>query len=302
MAMRFVLEKNLERYFTNGRAILLVNIAIVISLAWVVSLWINLVASGFIRSVPDYKPRKALKVRTYPLTVDYSVISKTNIFNPGAPPAGTIPPGQIEVISAKPTTLNFELLGTILTNYPERNMAVLMEKGTKNQMLYKISDAVTSNAVIVRIDRFAVYIDNAGQMETLFIDIEKGFPPKFKQRSRPSPTGGVREVAAGAMVMNRAYLENQLKDMSKLLVQVRAVPSKNEKGEIEGFKIYSIKKGSLYEKIGLKNHDIIKGVNGRPLNSAEKGLELFSAIKNESHFTVDLVRNNVNTTLTIEIQ
>jgi len=104
------------------------------------------------------------------------------------------------------------------------------------------------------------------------------------------------------MVMDRNFLQNQMKDMSSLLTQVRAVPNKTKDGAIDGFKVFQIQKGSVFEKIGLKNMDVLKRVNGQTLNSAEKGLELFSAFKSEERFELDIVRNDDEKTIIVEVQ
>jgi len=301
--MKFILDGSLAKEFTGARAVRLINVAVILAFAYIGSLWINLGISHLIGSY-QLKTLDAVTSRFLSAPkIDFSSIAKRNIFNPCS--ASSM--GQkvhTPILSTTPTSLNLELLGTIINDNPQLNLAVVQKKGEKLQKIYAISDSIGGNAVVVKIERFAVFIDNGGRMEKLSIDIEKGFPKgsgKVSKRRR-SKSNGVRAISAGSVAIERKYFRSQLKDMSKLLVQVRAVPNKSKDGSINGFKLFQIHKGSIYEKIGLKNQDIIKRVNGQDINSAEKGLALFSSIKNDSRFVVDLERNNSNKTLSIEIE
>ncbi len=308
--MRFILARNIERLLADGRAILLINITVILLLAWTASFWVNMAISSFLK--PDsviFSPKSAFIGKVGKPLTDYSIIVKNNIFNRSreAGRAVELSLKAAEPIIAPRTSLNIELLGTIITDDPTKNAAVIMDKASKVQTLYKVSDSVQNNAVIVRVDRLTVFIDNSGRMEKLSIDIKKGFPKASKKSSQKgasqaSQSGSIRAVGEGQVVMDRAYLEKEMKDMSRLLVQVRAVPHKNPNGQIEGFRLFQIIKGSIYQKIGLKNQDVVKRVNGQPINSAEQGLALLTALKNESNFTIDLVRNKANKTLTVELQ
>ena len=60
--------------------------------------------------------------------------------------------------------------------------------------------------------------------------------------------------------------------------------------EIDGYKIYWIPKGHLFYELGAKNGDLIKRINGIPLNNTQKLLEIWANIKNSSDIFLDLER------------
>jgi len=70
--------------------------------------------------------------------------------------------------------------------------------------------------------------------------------------------------------------------MGEILRQASMAPNKGPDGSIQGFKFLSIKPGSVFEKLGFKNGDVIKGVNGEPVNSAAKALELYNVLKSDA--------------------
>ncbi len=54
------------------------------------------------------------------------------------------------------------------------------------------------------------------------------------------------------------------------------------------FKLTSIEKGSVYEKLGLKKDDVIKAINGKPLNSATSLTELSNFLKTSDAIEIEL--------------
>lgn len=298
----------IERFLGNRKARLIIDLAVIVCLAWVVSLWINLAISQKLSEISRYEPPKPAVKKKSLKKADYSVIKRRNIFNPdaGSRKAAVRIPEDTDVKTAVPTALNLQLIGTVFADRDEDNFAVILDKGTREQNLLRVNDEVAPGATIVRISRLSVLIDNAGRMESLSIEMKPGSPGRIvkkKQARAPrSGSGKVWQVAEGHMVMDRRFLDKQLAKMNDLMTQVRAVPNKNKDGVMQGFKLFQIRKGSVFEKVGLKNHDVIQRVNGQSLNSVEKGLDLFAALRDENHFTLDILRNNAKKTITIEVQ
>lgn len=50
-------------------------------------------------------------------------------------------------------------------------------------------------------------------------------------------------------------------------------------GKPAGVKLFGIRAGSLPDQLGLQNGDVVAGVNGLPLNSAEQALEAYARLK-----------------------
>ena len=93
-------------------------------------------------------------------------------------------------------------------------------------------------------------------------------------------------------------VDSHLNNFANLLNQARMVPH-FEKGKHKGYKVKAIDKGSLYEKLGLRNNDIITEVNGEPLDSGEKVMSLFKQLRNEREFSVKVNRKGTPQVLNI---
>jgi general secretion pathway protein C len=74
------------------------------------------------------------------------------------------------------------------------------------------------------------------------------------------------------------------------------------KGEMQGFKILSIRYKSIFRELGLKNGDVIERVNGKQLDSIESSLGLFQDLRNSSSFTIDVQRQGKKESLRYEVK
>jgi general secretion pathway protein C len=87
----------------------------------------------------------------------------------------------------------------------------------------------------------------------------------------------------------RSTLDDVLQNMAQFAKDARLVPSAAD-GRPIGYKIYAIRKGSLYDTVGLANGDVITGLNGYQLSSPDKALEIYTKIKDADHVTVSVRR------------
>jgi general secretion pathway protein C len=89
--------------------------------------------------------------------------------------------------------------------------------------------------------------------------------------------------------------------MNQLLTQARALPY-IEQGKTVGFRISEIVPGSLYEKIGLQNGDVIKKINSQDVDDPGKFFQLYQGLKEERNISIDLVRGGQRQSLNYEIR
>jgi general secretion pathway protein C len=75
-----------------------------------------------------------------------------------------------------------------------------------------------------------------------------------------------------------------------------------ENGVVNGFKVFAIKSGSIFQELGLKNGDVIQRINGTEIDSVEKAIPMLQLLKTESAISIDLSRGGAKKTLSIEIR
>ena len=69
-----------------------------------------------------------------------------------------------------------------------------------------------------------------------------------------------------------------MENMSQLFTQIRAVPH-FEGGQSIGFRLFAIRRGSLFDKIGLKNGDIITSINGTEMTDPGRAMGLMQELR-----------------------
>ncbi len=288
------------RFFKDGNAILLINIVTIGLLVWVLTLWAGQLISVKMVSLPAYvAPKPNTAIMPAP-AADYSAIKHRNLFYPLATQSPGATVGELPISS-----LPYKLVGTILSHNTKYSAAIL-EAGAKEQNLYRINDSLLKGAFITQINRYEVIVSNNGRLERIpinFGDIPSSAGDKGRQAFGGLPSGTqVSMLGDNQVVMDKGFFETQKSNMNQLLTNIRAVPNTAPDGTINGFELFEIVKDSLYDKIGLKNKDVVQRVNGQALTSMEGGLDLFNALKNDNHFVIDVMRNNQSKTLTVDVQ
>src|SRR5690606_8230204 len=89
--------------------------------------------------------------------------------------------------------------------------------------------------------------------------------------------GTIQQVAENEYIVPRAEVDNAMENMSQLFTQIRAVPH-FEGGQSVGFRLFAIRRGSLFDRIGLKNGDIIRSINGNEMTDPGKALALMQEL------------------------
>ena len=74
--------------------------------------------------------------------------------------------------------------------------------------------------------------------------------------------------------------------------EVRIVPS-FANGESNGFKLFSIRPGSLFDRMGMKNGDIVQKVAGIEVRGPPAALRAYDKLKTSRSFEVQLMRGDV---------
>lgn len=246
------------------------------------------------------------------------------------------PPGADTCEGAPKSSLRLRLVGTVVFSEPESSMASIVDEGQGGAAagLYSINECVSvvtdpddpnaslaakpppcsrvgDGAVLRRIEpeRVCLWNETDHRMEYLAIDEppEKGgvvarAPPKQEVAKPEEGEVGkdIRKVGENSYEVGQSEVDNALNNLAQLSTQARIVPA-FEGGKTVGFKLFSIRPGSLYSKIGLQNGDVINRINGYEMSSPEKGLEIYTKLKDSKQVTVDLKRRGKPMTLDYNI-
>lgn len=206
----------------------------------------------------------------------------------------------------QPSSLPLNLLGTLVHSNPSKSLAAIEVKGKNITASFTVGKEIDKIARIEKIERLKVFIRNLSTNALEFIEMNQ--PGQKLNFNTPKVAASkaskeVFEVAPNTYKIKRDTLNKYLNDLPSVLMQARAVPNKDPvTGEVTCFRLLDIQSGSVFEELRLQRMDCIKSVNGEPVNSVQKAMEMYTALKNGSSVKLGLERNGQSQVNTYNIE
>ncbi|MBC7742355.1 MAG: PDZ domain-containing protein [Bdellovibrionaceae bacterium] len=207
-----------------------------------------------------------------------------------------------------PSQLPLNLIGTMVHSNPAKSIVAVEVKSKNISGSYSTGADIEGLARVEKIERNIVFIrnNNTGALEYLELN-KAGNKVSFdaSKAAAPSAAKGNDVISTGNNVfqIKRSDLLKYTNDLSSVLMQARAVPNKDPNtGEINGFRILDMQPGSIYEQLGLKPMDVLKGVNGEPIDSVQKAMEMYNTLKNGNQVKLQVERAGKNDTFTYDVK
>jgi general secretion pathway protein C len=229
---------------------------------------------------------------------DYNIISERNLFGGSK---GVAPPPQEEVsLAGLPVALKvlgLKLVGTVVGEDAAANLAIIDDPSTRKQDLYREGDQV-GQALVKKILRNKVVLDTGKGDEVLSMEPEEKAGSSLAQQQ---PFTSLPPTPADSDELTREEIESALPEYRNLMQQIRVRPH-FEAGKPGGFMIYNIDPGSIYAKMGLENGDVIKSVNGQPIETTQQALDFYNSLKEGGAVTLEIKRGESTRELRFAIQ
>jgi general secretion pathway protein C len=217
---------------------------------------------------------------------DYNSVLERGLFGEGRGPSGG---------PAATSSSSFRLIGTI----EGQSFAGAVLEDASGQTFYRINQKLPDGSTIIKVQRDKVTIRMSGG-ETVVLAVVEDTKIVNVQKPGASHTG-IKRVSDGKYMVDQKEVAASTENMSQILTQARALPYM-EQGKTVGFRLSEIVPGSIYEKIGLQNGDVIRSVNSQDVDDPAKFFQLYQGLKNEKSITIDVVRGGQRQTLNYDIR
>lgn len=250
-------------------------------------------------------PRPAEKSEAYDR---YAPITERNIFNPSEkglkllPLAGKRAPG-VGATEGSEGAKNlppggYRLVGTIIGPTPH-SWAILQEGADRKQRIVRIHGNIDGGK-IVQISRNRILIQRQGKEEVISFSEEEARP---RLPGSPPPASGevVKKLSANRFLVNREDVSSSVSNINQFMTQARVKPH-FVMGRPSGFSVAEIQPGSLMEKLGLRNNDVVKKVNGQAINRPEDVFQAYSQLQRDSNIELEIERDGRSEVLRYEIR
>lgn len=292
---------------------------------------INLVMSRFntaTQKAPVVQTTGAIPLPE-PVMIDATRIVSRNIFDAenlasssGAPSSENeeksgAPTDVIKTGEPVLTTLDLQLLSTFSIGDgadPRSNAAVVTKDSGSDGKIFSIGQELISGTKVTRILADRLIFTHDGRLEYVLLnDFAKGGGGDSKSEAPKERVAAKRRGAEADVktdsgtdptqtkfTISRDEIDKALENPQALLMQVRAY-TYTKGGKPSGLKIASVESSSIFMKLGIRPGDILESINGNPL-SLEQGANLFSVLRNEAQFTMNLIRRGKSQTFEYTVQ
>ncbi|BCS94727.1 general secretion pathway protein GspC [Desulfoluna limicola] len=195
----------------------------------------------------------------------------------------------IDVESLTETRLRLKLWGTVSGGGETVSWAIIEDETTRKQDLYGVGDTV-QEAVIKLVLRDRVVVSYKGRDEVLMMEKDKGAPSSAGVSSSGSRPQGAKAPSITKKVnLKRETINDAMLNINSLMKDVRIRPHFRN-GQPEGMAVSGIKSDSIFRKMGIRNGDIIIGVDGQKIESVDDAMSLYGNLKSASEVQLDIKR------------
>ena len=269
----------------------LITITTVIIFSYIAAVTINGIIKNALTVYPAEKKtsRGSKNIQKGNTNIDINSIVESGFF--------VIAP-TTSIIDSSPASSSVDelkLIGTI-TGAPTITRALILKRGEPQPEVFKLWNNV-HGFKLTRIDDTKIFLKKDNRTYTLNLYEKKEFANSTVQQTSS-------DTAEGLIKKNISRAEMQQKIMNNLdnaMQGITAGPSKNQDGQIDGFKLMRVRPNNILYEYGMRSGDTIKRINGKKTDSAEKMFNMWQGMKNESKMVVDVERDGKIITFELNI-
>jgi general secretion pathway protein C len=285
-------------------------------------------------------PSRVAVARRTP-TSDETILRR-NIFDPTTgdvfdPPAIPGTEGEGETVApvapwepGQPTNAcnapGIRLVGAVVSpNAPDWSFAALTGDGAAKAMLFRTGMSIGSNEIL-EIQRDRVVVRPSGQPAchvAMFSPEADGALPVVSNAAPEPPvaeeavaeaeqpasegitnedlTAGITRVSDTEYTVRRDLVTRLMSNQADLMRMARVIPHE-EGGQVVGVKLYGIRRSSLLGRLGVRNGDMVRTINGFDMTSPDAALQAFAQLPTASEVNLALQRRGQDMSMQFNLQ
>ena len=296
----------------------------------------RVLAAELLASEPNAPTRKSRVLAASKASVrakhDAAVILKRNIFDSERgdltleplPETGEIVDGAPMAdwdASQEPPKCNnsLRLVGSVMSpRDPQWSFAAISAGGDGKTMLYREGSVLDGSRIVAVYPSSVVVTSAAGACQLLMFEEEdpnaipkKKTPdkPAASRRANPRNAGlsdeelneGIEKISDTKFVIQRSVVDKVLANQGSLMKAARVIPHE-EDGRVVGMRLYGIRRNSLLGRLGVRNGDMLRTINGFDMTSPDTALEAYTRLRTADSLTLAIKRQNKDMTIEYNIE
>ncbi len=124
----------------------------------------------------------------------------------------------------------------------------------------------------------------------------EGYVTTANLEAPPTIAAGIATKGDQVTLTKRAHDEIKGSGLLGIIMDATADPV------AEGFHVWNFESGSVYDLIGLHNHDIVTEIDGTPLSTPFAALGALRRASEKKVFTFKVLRNRFERTITVKVE
>lgn len=182
--------------------------------------------------------------------------------------------------------LGLRLVATVVSDEKGKSIAVIDVRDTGEEITFREGD-LWREARVKRIDPGSVLF-TVGKRD-------------FVLAMRPIGERSEEAAADQPVHLDRRDVRSELSDSDLFMREIHVRP-RFEGGLPAGFIIYSIAPESIFDRMGLRDGDVIVGINGIPLTGTQPAIDFYETLRKGGRVSLQTIREDEKRDLYFEIQ
>jgi len=276
----------------------------------IIALLAAIAAGGLSRKLDLTPPSKGARTAATPPPVAqrtedllyYSPILANGLF-------GKATQGQLSPIvnaatstAAAPATApaELQLLGTATGSFRE-TFALVRHTAKQEERVFRLGDMVFDAGRLVQVTHEQAFISVNGKKVELLTPMTPPAATSGQGHPAGQPGLAVTATGAGSYVIDQRALNAALDNIGQAMSDARLLPSQKD-GKVEGFRASEVKPNGVFAMVGIRNGDVLLRLNDFPIDSPDKALQSFIALKGQSRLKLDMIRDGRPVTFNYDIR
>ena len=211
--------------------------------------------------------------------------------------------------------LGLTIMGTIVKGGTGAGVALIKESASGSVKAVKSGNPILNKTYLVKEvhGKYIIVTRQDGRPLLIFQDkfasefrgskiAADSAPPALSSSSSDSYREPGFERVKDQVKITASYRDRLVnQELAKILMQATAEPA-TENGAIVGFKFSQIDPDSIYAKSGLRNDDVVTGINGIRLNSVGEAVTLLKSLKQADQVEIEMKRGGAPARIQINVQ
>lgn len=215
-------------------------------------------------------------------------------------------------------TGKLRLVGSVMSpGYPEWSFAAIAGVSDGKTLLYREGSSVDGSRVLAVYPSSVVVGGSSGACQLLMFDEEDEVVASVRplaKKAKPGPADarkaglsdeelddGIEKISDTKFSIQRSLVDKVLANQGSLMKSARVIPH-DEDGRVVGVKLYGIRRTSLLGRLGVRNGDMLRTINGFDMTSPDTALEAYSRLRSADKLTLAVKRQNKELTIEYNVE